>query len=209
MKRPILNVLPRERTGKSPLKKLRNEGFIPAVLYARGQASQNIRLDVKQFEKEFAFKGNGASVDLDFGGEVKMAVVKHIEKNYLKGKTVHVEFQQMRAGEKITLELPLHLTHRDNVEKNGLIVQQLADMIEIETIPQYLVDSVSVDVSHLTLDQPIHIEDLPIFKDSNFRVLTEGQTVIAQLSYPAKITSDMDESDEEAEGLEEEVATEE
>lgn len=195
MKTHILNASERTGSGKSDTKRLRREGFIPATIYSRERASQNIQIPKLAFDKEFPNRPLGASLELDFGTEKKLAIVKHIEVSPVKNETLHVEFQQLTAGEAITVEIPLILVHREKVETTSTVVQQLASTIHIEAMPENLIDNVTIDLSELTLDAPIHVSDLPIASDKKFKIHTPQNTVIVQLNHTSKIV----ETDEEAE----------
>lgn len=188
-------------TGSTPeLKAIRKAGWVPANVYSRKSENRALMLpgnDVKRYRGHMV---PGSSFDLQVGNETIMVIVKEVQRNPSLQNIIHVDFQELTAGEKIKVSIPIHLFNRDAVETGNMVVQQQIHEIEIETLPKDLVQSVDVDCKLLRDGASITVGDLPIFKNEAIEVLTDAETIVAALTMAtrAEVTSEEGEEAEEA-----------
>lgn len=144
-------------------KKIRNSGFVPAVVYGFGAGNKNIKVKKHDFEKVFAIAGEFNLVDLSIDGAVPVkAIIKDIQRDGLSGGFVHADFYQVDMTKKITAEIPLHFIGESKAVKElgGTLVKNM-DSIEIECLPGDLASHIDVDISKLEdFDQFIRLYDL-------------------------------------------------
>ncbi|WP_026893623.1 50S ribosomal protein L25 [Clostridiisalibacter paucivorans] len=196
MAAPKLKANIREVNGTTNAKKLRNSGFTPAVLYSGGAETKNIELQTKVLNKVIQEHGNGAMVSIELGGSFLPAIIKEIQRDVVKEKLLHVDFQQLSENVKVKLTIPIVLENKEKVEDNTTIVQQQLMDIELQCLPKYIPSAIYVDANMLKKENSITIGNLDIFKDENIEVLNDEQEIIATLTYAS-----MGESEEEDESL--------
>ena len=141
-----------ERTihGKK-VKSLRAEGFVPAVVYGPGIEPVSVQVEEGVMLKTLKQAGTYTPVHLSIGGKRKIAMIKEIDRDPVKGTLRHISFHAVKANEPVVAEVPVHLSGEgeSEAEKNGLIVLQTLEKIEVKALPMDLPDAVTVDITGL------------------------------------------------------------
>lgn len=179
----ILTIMAEERneTGGNSATDLRNEGFVPAVVYGNHQDTKNIKVSKSDIIKVINKNGTSAQVKLKVQGKTVSTIIKEVQNDVLKYDILHVDFQRLSENETIKIKLPIQLEGTSKVENNSTLVQHQLNEIEIECLPQYLVENIVADVSGISIGHPFKVSDLEIFKDENISVLSDPNEVIATL----------------------------
>lgn len=199
-----------ERTDNKTGRQLRAEGKIPAILYGKKIKNQALVFDRQKFEEVFEQAGTSSLLDLKIDSEKPVKVIiQDIQFDPVTDQIVHADFYQIKKDEKIKTEIPIEIIGQSPaVEEGGnLIIDK--DQLEVECLPDKLVDHFKVDISALkTFDDVIRVKDLAIPKD--IELLEEKEEVIATTTPPrteeeleeleeAPTASDVDEVEVEAE----------
>ena len=167
----------RSDAGKGAARQLRISGRIPAVIYGHGREPESLSLGEAEFER--VLKGlevGSALFDLDVEGSSVKALVREIQRHPFRAKILHVDFLEIHAGEKITLQLAIHLIGApDGVRNGGGVLDQSLREVTIRVLPTDIPDRLDVDVTELRLGQSLHVRDLRI---PSVEILTDpGKTV--------------------------------
>ncbi len=136
--------------------------YIPAVVYGKGITNQSLKLKRVDFEKIFSVAGESNLINLDFGAGPVKVLVKEIQRDVLKYTFTHVDFYQVNMKEKITTEIPFHFIGESKAVKElgGMLMKEINE-IEVECLPNDLVDHLDIDISILaTYEDVIKIGDL-------------------------------------------------
>ncbi len=174
---------PRTGTRKSAANALRRAGKVPAVLYAHGRETRSIAIGGTEFgyllEK---INPQSTIVELAIGGQPVKALIREIQRHPIKQGFLHVDFQEVLAGEKLRLEIPVTLVGTaEGVRNQGGILDQVLRTVEIEVDPADIPEKVELDVSALTIGRSLHVSDLSIPKAT---ILTDGDLTIAVVVAP-------------------------
>ncbi|MFW6201924.1 MAG: 50S ribosomal protein L25/general stress protein Ctc [Gemmatimonadota bacterium] len=159
-----LNATLREGRGKGSARKLRREGRIPAVVYGHGEDTRAISVDEAELDRLFAhisIENTLIELKVDGGAPVR-TLVREVQTHPWKQEVLHVDFYQIRAGEKITLDIPIRLIGTAAGAKEGGILQQRMHELEVECLPAAIPESIEVDISELELGDSLHVGDLPL-----------------------------------------------
>ena len=198
----------REITGRKT-KDLRRENIIPAVVYGHGLESLSVQVLLSDFEKAFKQAGESSLIDLKIKGQDDRKVLVHaIQYHPLTDKVEHIDFYQIKEGEKIVVEVELEFTGVSRAVKdfNGILIHEL-DKIEVECLPQDLIRSVEVDLSRLNeLNDVIRIGDLKM--PENIKILSDPESSVVAVKAP-KIVEEKEEEKESPALTEEEKEEEE
>lgn len=161
-----LDVEKRQDLGANASKRLRAQGFVPSVVYARGEKAIACAISYKEFVKAaqsarisqvFVFR----SKDGEING--RSAIVKEIQKENIGGKVMHVDFQALHENEEIVVRIPLSIKgEAQGVKLDGGILTVSAHEMSVSCLPKAIPQSIDVDVSDLRLGQSIHAEDVKL-----------------------------------------------
>jgi large subunit ribosomal protein L25 len=138
--------------------------MVPAVIYGRGIASTSLKVKRNELDKAISQAGESNLITLNHEGDSKKVLVKEIQRSGLTGQVLHIDFFQVNMAEKITTEIPLHFIGESKAVKelSGLLVKDI-DSLEVECLPQDLVDHIDIDISVLKeLHDEITVKNLAL-----------------------------------------------
>jgi large subunit ribosomal protein L25 len=165
MERVELRSEARTTFGKK-VKNLRAENLIPAVVYGPDMDSQAIQIDERGLFKVIQEVGSTALIDLFVGDAKKprLVLAREIQRDILTGRTMHVDFYEVRLTEKVKTMPRLEFVGDSPAASAGLgVLIHGMTSVEVECLPTELISSITVDVSALeTLDDVITVADLPV-----------------------------------------------
>jgi large subunit ribosomal protein L25 len=158
----------RNATGRSAVRKIKDAGFVPAVIY--GGASQPEPLQVTKRDISAILShasGENILVELEIEGAgekiSRMALVQEVQHAPLGGAILHIDFHAVSMDETIEADVPLEAVGIANGVKNfGGLLEQNIRLLSIECLPRDLPDIISVDVSQLNIGDAIHVRELKL-----------------------------------------------
>lgn len=181
-----IQVEKRTGLGKNRVDKMREENFVPGVLYGKGEETEHVKVDRREFERVYKSAGMSTLVDLELDGAVTPVLIKDVQIHPFKNQYLHVDFLKLNMNETVKLTVPIILNGRDNITIQPSILVQQLDEIEVECLPGNIPQAAEVDVTDIDFTTPIFVSDLDIFKDEDITILREGEDVIASLVEPAE-----------------------
>jgi large subunit ribosomal protein L25 len=173
-----LLVEPRELTGKKA-RRLRVDGYVPAVVYGGGAEAQSVSVDSRNLERVVQEAGITSLIALQIGknGPVERALVRDIQYDVVRRTIQHIDFMRVRVGEKLTTDVGVVLV--GDQPADGMVVQD-RNSVEIECLPSDLIQSIEVSIDLLeSIGSTITVKDL-LVADS-VRILTDEDEVIAHI----------------------------
>lgn len=156
----------RKVTGRK-VKKLREEGKLPANIFGKGVKSVSIQVDDKEFRNAFKEAGETGIIEITFGKETRPVLIHNVQTDPITGEDLHVDFHQVNLKEKVSAAVPVETAGEAPAEKQGLgTAVQYLDEVEVEALPMDLPEVFEVDLSGLEqVDQAIFVKDLPVDKN--------------------------------------------
>jgi large subunit ribosomal protein L25 len=178
-----LTAEPRTPGNKKAAKALRRDGRVPAVIYGHGRDPQPLSIpgvELGRLLEQIA--PESTIVDVAIGSQTTKALIREIQRHPIKQCILHVDFQEIHAGEKLRLEVPVHLVGTaDGVRNQGGILDQVLRSVEIEVLPADIPERVELDVSALVIGKSLHVYDLNI---PNATILNDKDLTIATVVAP-------------------------
>ncbi len=194
----------REIQGKQ-VKKLRQEGYIPAVIHDHGKPSLVVMAPFLDISKTYQAAGKHHPVNLTVGKQNYLAIIKDVDFDPKKHQMRHVVFNAIKQDEKVQTEVPVKIEGEIPAEKAGLMVITNLDVVEIEALPKDLIDELTVSGAGLVeIGDKITVAELAI--PSGVTLLTEPEHPIATVEETKEQISEAAEETETEEGAEGEEA---
>jgi large subunit ribosomal protein L25 len=161
MKSLKLKAAPRTQTRRKGSKALRSAGRIPANIYGKSIAPQNLEIDSEAFiELINSAHSEIVLVDLEVSGDsnVRLALVQDVQHHPLSGEVLHVDFHEVKSDEMITIRIPVEATgEADGVKSGGGTLEHVLQKLRVTALPKDLPEQILVDVSALAVGQAIQI----------------------------------------------------
>ncbi len=164
MSETVLTAEVGRRAGSSDSRRLRTEGKIPAVVYGHGMDPISVSVDRRELRQALSgAAGMNTILDLTVDGTVYPSLIKDIQRHPVKRSVQHVDFIQVNLNEEIVVSIPIHLEgEAKDVSANGGLVDLTMQELEVRTTPRSIPDGITIDVTDMTMDTVIRVEDLPL-----------------------------------------------
>ena len=201
-----LTVTNREILGKK-VKHLRRQGITPVHLFGHGIKSLALQCETDELERVLGQAGHTGLVSLKVDHEKKSrsAVIREFDRDWRKGQLLHVDFYQVRMGEKIKIDVPVTLVgEAPALQSKAHMLEHELETLNVECLPSKIPSSIEVDISSLSEpDQTIRVKDVIIDKD--ITILNDPDLVVVKIGYRhiEKIEEEVAEVVEEEEAVEE------
>jgi len=173
----------RQQTGRQ-VRALRRSGKLPAVLYGPGAETLSIELDARDAGRTLSRLSGTHLIDLSVDGALHKALVREIQRDFIKGHLLHIDFYKVAMDRVIRITVPINLVGKAPATlADGVLVHGLTE-IEVECLPADLVSGLEMDLGGLrAIGDSIHVRDLYVPK--SLKVLTSGDELVARITHQA------------------------
>jgi large subunit ribosomal protein L25 len=174
----------RDGSGKGSSRKLRSSGSVPAVVYGHGREPQSVAINTRELEKLLDhIAAESTVIDLAIDGKSSRTLIREIQRHPFKRQILHVDFQELVAGEKITVRLPIVLIGvPDGVRMDGGILDQTMRELLVEVDPSNIPNHVELDVTKLVIGSSVHVSDIPL--PEGVEVVDDSDASVCVVSAP-------------------------
>ena len=209
MKEVNLDIVSRDKIGKSNCKQLRNMGKIPAVIYGDKKEPTYIAVDYPKIVKELSRTSFFSTIfSLKLNKKKIKVLPKEIQTDPLNDKPIHIDFLRVTAESKINISIPIIFINEN--ESPGLIsggvlntVRRKIDLIcKINNIPEKL----EANLKDLEVGSVVHMSDIKlpedvssVIADRNFTIATIAAPTIMKVEDEKPEEGEEDEEDQEGE----------
>jgi len=154
----------RDGTGTGVARKLRQAGRVPGIIYGHSRSPQPLSVNTRDFEKLLGSINFASTViDLNLDGTVTKTLIRELQRHPYRRHLVHVDFQELVAGEKVTVNIPLRFVGTaEGVRNSGGILEEIMHELHIRVDPSQIPDHIDVDVTNVTIGHSLHIRDIAI-----------------------------------------------
>lgn len=156
----------REIQGKGASRRLRRLGqMVPAIIYGGDKEPQLLSLPQHKVNKALENEAIYTTVfHLLVDGKEQQVILKDMQRHPYKPVILHMDFQRVSAKDVLVRMIPLHFIHEDACPgyKDGGVVNHTMSQVEVRCEARYLPEFIEVDLSHLELDQVLHLSDLKL-----------------------------------------------
>ncbi len=196
----------RTEFGKGAARRIRRADKVPAVVYGHGNEPMHITLPGHDTMMALKHGGANALLELDVEGKTHLALTKQVQIDPITRHLEHVDFVAVRRGEKVTVEIPVHLN--GDAARDTLVVTENAT-VQVEAEATHIPEYIEIDIEGAEAGTQILASDLKL--PSGSTVLLDGDTLIVNITEAPTvemIEAELEEAEAEA-GIEREESTEE
>jgi large subunit ribosomal protein L25 len=165
----------RSELGSRAMKKLRDSGLIPGVVYGHKEAIIPVTLPKKEVVNHL---NRGAHLfDLNIDGKSEKVLVKEVQYDHLGMEVLHVDFARVSLDEKVKVTVALELKGTPKGEAEGGVLQQIVSELEVECLVTEIPEHIRHNVSDLALNQVLHLKDLHL--PAGVKALQDPDLIVA------------------------------
>jgi large subunit ribosomal protein L25 len=169
----------RANLGKSESKRLREEGYVPAVLYG-GKEQIHFYAPAILF-REVVYTSDAHFVELNIEGDIHRAILQDLQFHPVSEIIMHVDFLEIFAGKPVKMTIPVHLEGMaPGVQQGGKVIKK-RKYLEVKGLPKNLPEYIVADISSLGLGQAVKVRDV---EAGEYEILTPERITIATVEVP-------------------------
>jgi large subunit ribosomal protein L25 len=178
-------------------------GPIPGVLYGRDQQPLAITIPERSLRTALTTSG-GLNAVLDVvvdEGKVHSSVLKEYQQHPVKGLIMHVDLQEVRLDQPIHATVPLTLHGEPVGVKEGGVLSQVTNELNVEALPMEVPEHLEADVSDMAIGDSLRLAAL--VPPAGVTLLDDlEETVLATVTAPMREEEAAPAEGEAAEGAE-------
>jgi large subunit ribosomal protein L25 len=187
MKSVPLKAFPRTQKRRGPVKQLRTNGRVPATIYGRQAAPQNLEVSAREISDLIHHSASeNLLVDLSVENDARakrLALVQEIQHHPIDGKVLHVDFHEVAENEKVTVQVPVETSgEASGVKNSGGVLEHVLFKLKVRCLPKDLPEQILIDVSALEIGKSIHIGE--IAAPSGVEILGDKKTTVVSVAAP-------------------------
>ena len=167
----------RTEFGKGAARRIRRADKVPAVIYGHGNEPMHVTLPGHATWMALKNGGANALLELDIDGTSQLALTKQVQVDPIRRTLEHIDFVAVTKGEKVTVEVPVHL-HGEAARETMVFTDTTTIQLEAEAtnIPEYI----EVSIEGLTAGTQILASDLKLPAGSE--LLLDPETLIVNIT---------------------------
>ena len=157
----------RVRTGTNKTREIRREdSMVPAIIYGNEEESRNIKLKLNELTKASEnelFYTQVLKILLE-GNEEKV-VLKELQREPVKGKFLHADFQRVSRKTKLKVVVPFRFNGEEDcegVKTDGGVLAKAISEIEIACLAGDIPEAIEIDITNLMLNEAIRLSDISL-----------------------------------------------
>lgn len=166
---------------KEKLRDVRSKNKVPGVLFGKTIVPVSIQVDEKELLQTIRNYGYTQTFKVKLGKDTHTVYIKEAQKDILNhSHFLNFKLQKVSKGDTITANVPFNLVGREKIEKPGVLLQIIADNVEVEYGVGQGVTHIDVDVSKMMVGDTLHVKDLNL--PEGLKVQDDADKLLISLS---------------------------
>jgi large subunit ribosomal protein L25 len=178
----VLQAKERKEFRHSALRKIRDNGNIPAIIYGAKVENKPVFVSSADLTKTIRTVGRNGVISLDVDGSKFDVVLTDYQEDSFKKEILHVDFLAVDKSSKINVEVRLVLVGEAVGVKDGGVLQQSIHQLSITSTPDHIPQQIEVDISNLQVGETVLAGDIP--SAGTFSINHEDEEVVASILPP-------------------------
>ncbi|GAA2976868.1 50S ribosomal protein L25/general stress protein Ctc [Streptomyces fulvorobeus] len=174
----------RNEFGKGAARRARRANLVPAVVYGHG--AESVHVSLPAHELQLALRTANVLIGLEIDGKDALVIPKAVQRNAIKGNIEHVDLLTVTRGEKVNVEVAVHV--EGELAPGANLLEYVQNTLLVEAEATHIPESVTVSIAGLDAGDSILAKDIPLPKGSVLAGDEEAivlQIVAAQAEEPA------------------------
>jgi len=168
----ILQAAMRKHKNTSGLRRLRQSGRVPAIVFGKGTGNKMVHVSTVQMNK-WIRNGLSGLIELKFeeGPTVKV-LLDNTQYDPVTRELIHVDFLEVQQHEAVRTKIPIRIQGNAAGVKDGGIMQVQKSFIEVEALPNDVPSEIVIDVSELHIGDSLFVKDVEL--PANVAAVSDG-----------------------------------
>ncbi|SHK60107.1 50S ribosomal protein L25 [Tepidibacter formicigenes] len=178
-----MELMIRNSLGNIKAKALRKKGIVPGVLYGKNMEPISVAVDKKELKRVYQQKKESEVFDINLDGQTHTVYIHEVQRDVIDDKEfTHFDLHKVTNEDFIHTHVPVVLVNKDEIESQGLVVQQQLLDVEVKYPVYNTTKQINADMSQLYNGGSLTVADLAV--PQGVSVLEDTNAIVASVSYP-------------------------
>jgi len=151
----------RSALGRNQIKKLRTEGWMPAVIYG-GEGNEPVSIQISEWELDQHISKRHKVYSIELDGKSESVWLQAVEWKATTDRPLHADFLRIDFEQPWTCKVEISLIgHPAGLSKGGTLIKDNL-VIKVKALPRALPAALELDVSHLDAGGSIRAKDVAL-----------------------------------------------
>ena len=195
MEHIAIEARPRDgRATKGELKRQRRMGHIPAAIFGRGTEPALVTVEARELARVLnSDAGKNTLIDLSFGGRRHLVKLAEVDMDPITRVFLHVGLHTIAANEQTKATVPVEIVGEPEEVRTGVALLEVGTQsVEVTSLPEDLVASLTLDVSNMHIGDVLHVSDLKV--PERIEVLTAQDAPLVSLHVMPSMVEEVQET---------------
>jgi large subunit ribosomal protein L25 len=176
----------RQGLGSNAARRLRAQGFVPAVLYGESMETVPLVLSKKDIVQILRLEsGENTIFKVALDADSYDAMIKELQIDPATDELLHVDLIRISMDKPVKVTVPIeHHGEPVGVKTEGGFIDFVTREVEVECLPRDIPESLDIDISELHINQSFKVQGMTV--PPGVKILTEPNTVLVLISMPHK-----------------------
>ncbi len=172
-------VIAERRCQAAKAKQLRRAGIVPCVIYG-ADLDESLSIQISQIAARQLkrTKRIGSKVNIQVDEKIYPALIKNFVYNSVNDEIVHISFHVLSADKKHNSVADIVLLNKD---KTAGILELMQMQIPHAALPEYLLDTVTVDLENMPIGTTLTIGDIQEFQSDKIELQADAGSIVLRI----------------------------
>jgi len=191
----------RNEFGSRKMRRLREKGVVPGIMYGHGE--DPVAISLSAHDTDLAIQHGEHWVELELGGQTHNVLFKDAQYDTFGRELMHVDFARVDLNERVEVAVPINFRGTSVGEQNGGVLSQISTEVNIECVVTKIPEEIRVHVDDMEIGDTMYISDLELPEGAT--LVDDPETPIASVSIVTEEEVEEAEAEEGVEAAEPEV----
>ena len=178
-----LKATKRDALGTHKVKRLREQGMVPAIIYGHGETPVAVAVAVR--EADIVVHKGSRLLQLELDGQNQHVLIKQVQYDNFGHELLHMDFTRVRLDERVHVTVPVILRGKPVAGEEAGVLQQITSAVPIECLVTAIPDDIRVSVAEMKVGDVIKAKDLQLPEGA--KMLLDGEILICSVTIVTEV----------------------
>jgi len=173
----LLKAMKREQLGTRKVRRLREQGEIPGIIYGHGE--EPLAVTLKRYDLDVAILHGERLMEVRIGSERFNVLIKEVQYDAFGQEVLHVDLTRVSLDERVEVTVEVVLRGTPPGVAEGGMLEQVSGEVTVECAVQSIPDEIRVSVAEMNIGDQLFMRDLPLPEGAS--LLSEPGALICQV----------------------------
>lgn len=184
-----MDVQIRNTIGNGSANRLRNNGYIPGIVYGKDMEPTPIQIKNSVLFHTLKNYGQNTVYNVTLNDESIPAVIQDVQVDPVKREYLHVDLHRVSLNEIREADVPVKIVGKTKHERSGAVFNQQLSHVTVRGLPQDIPEYIQVNISDLETGDCLRIGDLVL--PDTLEIINDSNEIIGSLTPAEPIANDL------------------